>query len=124
MGIVVTSRNTFEGTDVVEAVGNSRWSTIVSSRWKFEEHINVLEIRAVETATRWLTSRPKCHNSRVLFLSDSRVVVGAVSKGRSSSFQILTRLRSLSATMLAGGIRLFISWIPRSFNPADGASRR
>ena len=124
LGVVATSRDSFLSTNVVEAVHKSRWSTIVSSRWKFNEHINVLEVRAVETATRWLLSRPSCHNSRVLLLSDSRVVVGAVSKGRSSSFQILTRLRSLSATMLASGIRLCLSWIPTSLNPADYASRR
>jgi len=108
---------------VVDVIARARWSTIVSSRWKFGEHINVLECRAVETAVRWLVSRPASINSKVLILCDSQVVVGAISKGRSSAFQILTRLRSLSASILAGGFRLFLKWIPTYLNPADKASR-
>lgn len=123
MGVVATQSEKFGLYDQVEDAVESRWSTIVSTRWKFEEHINVLELRAIDTAMRWLVSRPQCRNSRVLLFSDSSVAVDAVSKGRSSSFHILTRLRSLSATMVAGGITLYVSWIPSWLNPADAASR-
>jgi hypothetical protein len=60
---------------------------------------------------------------RVLVLSDSQVVIGAVTKGRSSSPQLLRRLRTVSALVLAGGIRLSVRWVPSEFNPADGPSR-
>ena len=100
------------------------WSTIISSRWKYEEHINVLELRAVSTAIRWILSRRLSLQSRVIFFCDSQVVVGAVSKGRSSSHQILRRLRTLSAMVLASGLRLVMKWIPSSANPADEPSRR
>jgi len=124
MGVVVAKRGGLShDTDVVDLVERARWSTIVASRWCFEEHINVLECRAVQTAVRWLVSRPASAYSKVLILCDSQVVVGAISKGRSSAFQILTRLRSLSASILAGGFRLFLKWISTSINPADRASR-
>ena len=90
MGVVAT---TLSPMDSERSLGEVRWSTIVSRRWDYEEHINVLECRAVVTAVRWLLSKPRSLHSRVFLLSDSQVVVGAVSKGRSSSFQILTRLR-------------------------------
>jgi hypothetical protein len=100
-----------------------RWSTIVSSRWSKEEHINVLELRALSTAIRWALSRPIGTQCRILCLSDSQVVVFAVSKGRSSSFQILRRLRYLTSLVLAAGLRLIMRWIPTTANPADQPSR-
>ena len=35
-----------------------RWSTIVSARWRFAEHINSLEIRAISTGVRWALKSP------------------------------------------------------------------
>jgi hypothetical protein len=120
MGVVISRYNPA----TLTSPGNYNWSTIISSRWKFPEHINSLECRAVNTAVKWVLSRPCGLNSTVVILSDSSVVVGAVSKGRSSSYQILTRLRSLSAMILAAGIRLDLRWIPSNDNPADYASRQ
>jgi hypothetical protein len=100
------------------------WSTIISTPWTKPEHINVLEVRALSTAIRWTLSCPASLGCRLLSLSDSQVVVFAVSKGRSSSFQILRRLRYLSSMVLAGGLRLVMRWIPSTANPADAPSRR
>ena len=99
------------------------WHTIASSRWRKEEHINVLELRAICTAVRWVMSFRRSIGSRVLLLSDSQVVVGAVTKGRSSSPQLLRRLRTLCALVLAGGLRLSLCWVPSELNPADEPSR-
>lgn len=101
-----------------------QWTTIISSKFRWSEHINVLEIRAVTAAVNWLVSRPSALNTRILLLSDSQVAIGAISKGRSSSFQILASLRSLSALLLAGMLRLSLRWISTDLNPADRASRR
>ena len=103
-----------------------RWSTIVSTPWSSldtPEHINVLEIRAVTTALRWVLSSPSSIRRRLLVFTDSSVAALAISKGRSSSFQILRRLRYLSSLVLAAGLQLFCRWLPSELNPADGPSR-
>jgi hypothetical protein len=112
------------------SLDQSGWIRIVSSPWKWNderyepwEHINALELTAVSTAVRWLISKPHSLRSRVILLSDSAVVVSAVSKGRSSSPSLLLKLRSLTAHLLGHGIRLFAVWVPTEANPADAASR-
>jgi hypothetical protein len=100
-----------------------RWSTIVAARWHRPEHINSLELRALSTAVRWALSFPTSLRSRLVILSDSSVVVGAVSKGRSSSPVLLRRLRHVAAHCLAAGLRLYVAWLPTHLNPADHASR-
>jgi hypothetical protein len=128
MGVVttrVTETPVVQSADSAAAFVRARdWSTIVSSPWRKQpEHINVLEMRALCTAVRWILSlRSGAH--RVLVLSDSQVVVGAVSKGRSSSQLLLRRMRHMSALVLASGIRLSLQWIPSAANPADDPSRR
>ena len=101
-----------------------RWSTIVSARWRDSEHINVLELRALTTSIKWVCSHPFAVGLRVWLLCDSSVVVGAVSKGRSSSQSVLRRLRPLSAWLLASGVQPRVTWIPSASNPADEPSRR
>ena len=96
---------------------------IVSSRWRDPEHINVLELRAVQTALRWVLSRPAGNNCRLLLLIDSSVSVFALNKGRSSARPVLRRLRAIAALVLAAGLRPFSRWIPTALNPADGPSR-
>jgi hypothetical protein len=101
-----------------------QWVEAVASRWRFEEHINVLEVRALLTGVRWAASSPAAAGSRLVIWCDSMVVVFAVRKGRSSSRPLLRRLRALSAYLLALGIQLYCNWIPTEVNPADGPSRR
>gem|GEM_PF-4462442 len=100
-----------------------RWSTIVSSRWQDEEHINRLEARAVGTAIRWVLSSPLAIGRRLLVVSDSQVVVGALAKGRSSSHSLLRVLRGVAALLLASGLRIHMRWVASADNPADGPSR-
>ncbi len=105
-------------------LADARWREIVASRVQYPEHINVLELRAVTTAIKWVSSFPRCVGSRVVLWSDSTVVVGAVNKGRSSSYALLRRCRALAALLLATGVQLYCDWIPTEVNPADGPSRR
>ena len=112
--------------DVSSFLGRAqhRWRRIVASPWRGgAEHINVLEARALLTGARWALSHPSAVGSRVLALSDSSVVVGAASKGRSSSHRLLRPLRSLAALLLAAGTSLRLLWVPSASNPADAASR-
>jgi integrase len=110
--------------DVPRDFESARWAVIVASKWKFEEHINVLELRAFVTAVQWLLSRPGARATRLLLWADSTVVVGAVRKGRSSKFLLLRLLRSLTATLLAHDAQVFVNWVPTEKNPADAPSRR
>lgn len=100
------------------------WKVIVASAFKREEHINVLEARALTTAVKWALSSPKGRGSRLLVQVDSLVVMFAARKGRSSAFQLLKRLRCLNALLLCSGSYLAVNWIPTEVNPADGPSRR
>ncbi|OBQ32446.1 MAG: hypothetical protein AN485_21475 [Anabaena sp. MDT14b] len=106
-------------------LANARWRTAVSSRWRnAASHINVLEAVACRTALRWLLSRPRyAGGSRVLFLTDSLVVTGALAKGRSSSYSLLAQLRRVAALVLATGTQMVALWVPTHLNPSDEASR-
>ena len=108
----------------IKIATESRWSTIVSARWHDSEHINVLELRALTSSIKWVCSHPNAMGLRVWLLCDSSVVVGAVSKGRSSSQPVLRRLRHLAAWLLASGLQPRVTWIPSASNPADEPSRR
>src|SRR3569623_1556764 len=69
-----------------------KWSTALSSPWVNEEHIYVLEVRAVLQACRWMVRRPlsfETNGVRFVVLADSSATVGALTKGRSSSHPLL-----------------------------------
>jgi hypothetical protein len=101
----------------------SHWSTIISKRWVHEEHINVLELRAVLLLLHWLLSYPSALGSRVFCLVDSAVAFFTLWKGRSSSPALLFVMRKISALLLASDITLLCGWIPSAVNPADHPSR-
>jgi hypothetical protein len=109
---------------VPTGLADSRWTDIVASPWRFHEHINVLELRALTTGLRWAVSSPACRGSRLLAWSDSLVTVYCVRKGRSSSYDLLRRLRRFAAILLAHDVYFYCNWIPTEVNPADGPSRR
>ena len=101
-----------------------KWTTIVAAEFRFDEPINILECRAVETAITWVLSFPSSIGVRLLLWCDNTVVVFAARKGRSSKFALLRRLRRLAAMMLATGLQLHINWIPTEVNPSDRPSRK
>lgn len=125
LGVVATRRpaDAEEARDFSE-LPEDGWQVIVASNWAYPDHINVLEVRAVATAVKWAIKHRESLGSRLRLYSDSLVAVGALSKGRSSSPTLLRRLRSVSAWLLASGMRLLLSWIPSELNPADEPSRR
>ncbi len=83
----------------------------------------MLEMRAVYTSIRWVLSRPAMFAKSVLLFTDSAVTYFALSKGRSSSYQLLRVVRRIAACMLGGGLSFTLSWVPTALNPADYASR-
>ena len=103
---------------------DSQWKTAQAFKWKYSDHINILEGHAILCALRWLSRFQKYINSRMVFLCDSAVMVGALSKGRSSCRRILHLCRRIASYLLLLNIKPYWVWIPTQFNPADEPSRR
>ena len=99
------------------------WTTIISRRWIYPEHINALELRAVVLVLHWLVTHTTSLGRRALMLLDSQVAHYALTKGRSSAPALLPILRKASALQLAGGVTLSTAWLPSELNPADEPSR-
>ena len=68
------------------------WITMFSYRFSTGKHINLLELQSLISLLRRIT-RQGIRARRLLVLVDSRVILGAVSKGRSSSRKINFLLR-------------------------------
>ena len=77
-----------------------RWRTVLRFHFKQQAHINVLEAVAVVAAVRYVLMLG-LHGVRVTIFTDSGVVKGAGTKGRSSSRALAYCLRQLCAEMLA-----------------------
>lgn len=110
-------------TEAMTDILHSKPRVIVSAAWDRQEHINALELRAVQTAIRWAMSRPAAFSTRLLLLTDSAVAYFSLLKGRCSSTKLLIRVRAVSALLLATSIRLTPAWVPSALNPADEPSR-
>lgn len=109
---------------VTEPVPHTATTDVISSHWRWPEHINKLELRAAHAALRWVLRHALTRPVRVMLWSDSSVVAGALRKGRSSSAPLNRLLRAVAADLLLSGAALEVDWIPSALNPADGPSRR
>ena len=105
-----------------ETLLQHKWEVTQQKIYRRKEHINLLELDMLreEIKARVSSGRGSC---RVVNLCDSRVVVGAYAKGRSSSCQMNFRLRSCAAWALAGDISITNLWVDTHSNPADYPSR-
>ena len=100
-----------------------RWSEVSRWVWKEEEHNNILEARAGVVSAKELSSSPKNWGKRGLLISDSQVVVGAFSKGRSSRRILNYLARKIAAISFGCNMRLYWRYIRTWRNHADGPSR-
>eukprot|EP00438_Fugacium_kawagutii_P016098 Skav225961 [mRNA] locus=scaffold6030:95987:98131:- [translate_table: standard] len=107
---------------LVDTLMKHKWVASHSMPFKRREHINLLELEMVkqEIMDRVNSGRGHC---RIVNLCDSRVVVGSFAKGRSSSIQMNSRLRSCMAWSLIGDLSLTNLWVDTHHNPADYPSR-
>ena len=85
-------------------------------------HIHVLEARVILHLLKRL-ARDGHQHIHVITFSDSRVVVGAGSKGRSSASSLNYVLRQISGCCMQHGFLLDLIWTPTWANPADAPSR-
>jgi len=98
------------------------WKILYGYRFKYRKHINLLELEALLTLMKHLVNRG-IRDARVLVLVDSRVLLGALAKGRSSSRRINHVLKKISGRSLLSGIVFECVWIPTWANAADAPSR-
>ena len=95
-----------KGTALQEALRGARWVVFHASPVQRPEHITSLEVLAVRTIPLRVATTPGGIGSRVLFLSDSAVALGALRKGRSSSHAMNLRCRQVAAHVLAADLFL------------------
>ena len=100
------------------------WTELMAGLFRHKQHINLSEMDALMLAVRVLTRISAAHDSKVLALSDSQVVVGATAKGRSSSRGLARKLKRLNALLLACKLDLGVRFVPTLQNTADESSRR
>ena len=97
---------------LTETLLQHSWVTTQARIFRKKEHILLeLEMLKEEIRDRVSSGRGGC---RIVNLCDSRVVVGAYAKGRSSSRQLNHRLRACMAWTLGGdlSVRLTFVWTP------------
>ena len=87
------------------------------------DHINLEEAKALLLFVKWVLRSAKRFSHRIVVLVDSKVVVGAVTKGRSPSFPLNRLLQRLAALCFAGGLVLHCVFIPTAHNPSDWPSQ-
>ena len=98
------------------------WTSPWSQKHTELHHINLQEALAVRFE---MDRRVRAgqSNVRAVFANDSRVCVGAFSKGRSSSFQLNGLLRKCIFHRVLYGFHVGLIWVGTKFNPADYPSR-
>ncbi len=108
---------------VSRVVNDGDWKLAIQTQWKFRDPIVLLEGHAFLLALRWLSRQPQYFHSRIPFFLDSASLLGALAKGRSSSYRLNSVCKRSAALLLATDISPIYLWIPSQNNPADGPSR-
>ena len=102
------------------------WKWRIVSGWKWrgaQEHINVLEMRAVLTTLKWRVCHKRMVGSRFLRLVDSLVVLHSLARGRSSSRKLRSTLSRINALLLCSPNQALWGYVRTDLNPADRPSR-
>lgn len=101
-----------------------KWKIVSGWKWHFsKEHINVLELRALEATIRWRVERTGDFHCRFVHLTDSLVCLHTVSRGRSSSRKLRRVMCRLNSVLLASGVSPVFGYVHTDQNPADKPSR-
>ena len=99
------------------------FTDVLSHKAKWQAHSSVLEAHGLLLGIRWAVRAARRRHSRLPVLVDAKAVLGAASKGRSSSSALRGSLRDLAANILAADILLRLIYVPSECMPADAASR-
>ena len=87
------------------------WWTTASYSFRQTSHINLQEARALRREVAIMASSGEYRDTVQLALNDSRVVCGAIAKGRSSSFKLNGILRSMIPFLTLGNLALGLLWV-------------
>jgi len=99
------------------------WRILFTTRWRFPNHINYLEMKMILQSVRWRARSSSSLCSRWLHLSDSMVCNYVLSKGRTSSKLLQPMTREIAAYLLALNSHQLQGHVDSSENPTDAASR-
>ena len=109
--------------------GNGQWAVVIGKTWTKQTsvlHNNVLEGYALLSG---LAEQCRClpksrvGATRILILTDSLVILGAVTRGRSSRGPINAICRRVLQYEIEFNVIVAVRYIPTWANPADGPSR-
>ena len=103
--------------------GSLAWHDLLSRAHSYPEAIHLLEGKALLRSVEILVKLPWTRDSRCLCLEDNQTVVGAWSKGRSSSWSLNQLLRRRAALELTSAVEVLLSWIGTQRMPLDRLSR-
>jgi hypothetical protein len=98
-----------------------KWRTM-GVKWT-PKHITIGEGDAAVWSAHDRLLRPSDDDNRFIHPLDSAAMVGAFTKGRSSSRAINHRCKQMASINLCGGHTPFYIWVPSAENPADDPSR-
>ena len=99
------------------------WRVTSSYSFRQTSHINLQEARAVKNEVKKLSREENSWGKIQVSLNDSRVVCGAFTKGRSSSFKLNGVMRSMLPYLIFANLVFVFIWIETGANPADHPSR-
>ena len=99
------------------------WSVVSKHIISSPQFITKLEGRALLSAVKHTLRSAASFGCRHLFLVDNMSLCLAVTKGRSSSPDLVHVCRKIACLPLATNIRVCTRWIPSELNIADGPSR-
>ena len=109
-------------TEDVDPPPRRRWKMAVQRSWRRQEHNNLLEGHTVLWAVA-RCARAGVREQLCVVFTDSQVVQGAFTKGRSPSPALNRLCRRHAALCLAFGLRVVLKYVPSECNWADGPSR-
>ena len=122
-------RGDLESSEYREGVGalveKFKFETGFGWKWRrLKEHITLKEGRAFWVGYQRVVLHSKMPwDARHTFLEDNLGVVGAVTKGRSTSPLLNNLIKRMAALQLLTGSTVDLIWCPTLYQPADGVSR-
>lgn len=101
----------------------SDFGVLISCRTPFGGHASLLEAHALRLTLEWIGRSSALMSRGIVILVDSKAVLGAAAKGRSSSGLLQRLISRISALTLALDLSIHLLYVPSEHNPADWPSR-